>query len=238
MSTDALLTIPLILVGSLLLALVPGAIMWVSSRAYFPPRARIEPLDPDKTKHFLDATRNIGLWADRHGWHWVGAFAFPAGSFAETMMEVWHTPGLDRYLVAFRHKIKPNALFIEFMTLFDDANHLDTLTSREDLMFPDLPGRFIQVFPNETSLDNLWASHERGEQWAASTHALRPRPYCQDFETMWSQGAPRVIRGLMSKPLWPLRIWIWYFRQQTLASRGVWQRRGLRPAMRLQQPNA
>jgi len=233
MDAQTLITIALILGVALLVALFPGALMWITARAYFPPRARVEPLDPDKARAFLDATRNVGLWADRHGWHWVGAFLHPAGSFAETMMEVWHSPGLDRYLVAYRHKLKPNALFIEFMTLFDDANHLDTITCRDDLLFPDIPGRFLQVFPNEPSLDRLWAMHERGEQWAAREHALHPRPFGKDFESMWLAGAAGVIRAFMAKPLWPLRLWIWFFRQHTLAGVGVWQRRGLRPALRI-----
>ncbi len=233
MDTQTVTTIVGIVVGVILVAVFPGALMYLAARAYLSPDARVETLDPETHKQFLDATRDVGLWAERHGWRWVGAYAYPANTFAETLLEAWQTPGLDRYLIAFRHKMKPNALYLEFMTLFDDANHLDTLTSRDDLLVPDVPGRFMQVFPDEPDLDRLWALHQQGEHWAASSFGLTPRHAGEDFETMWRDGASRVLRGLMAKPLWIVRVWLWYPRTLTLAGKPVSSRRGLRPAMQL-----
>ena len=226
--TIIMIVVAAVVVGAV--ALMPAALVWFASRSFFPPRVRMEPLDPDAGRAFLEASRPAGLWAERHGWLWVGAYVHPAGSFAETQLEVWRSPGLDRFLIAYRHKLKPAALFLEFMTLFDDANHLDTLTSRDDLNLPDVPGRFMQVFPGEGDLDRLWSVHEQGERWAAGEHALRPRPATEDFESLWIEGAARVIRGIMSRPLWFLRIWAWQTRALTLAGRPVSERRGLRPA--------
>ncbi len=233
MDAQTVTTIVGIVVGAILVALFPGVLMWYAARPYLSPDARMEPLDPEKFKDFLDATRPTGLWAERHGWHWVGAYAHPAGTIAETHLEVWRSPGLDRFLIAYRHKLKPNAYYTEFMTLFDDANHLDTLTSRDDLLLPDMPGRLFQVFPDMTDLDRLWFHHQEGEHWAARTHALKPRPAGEDFEALWIHGAARVIRGIFAKPLWFLRVWLWYPRTVTLARKPVTSRRGLRPALRI-----
>jgi hypothetical protein len=184
------------------------------------PSNRVTPVAQDQASQRFAEVAGHHEWARSQDFEWLGAYRH--GAAGPIFIAVWTSRSQPTYFLTYTHPTAGH--FHDFVTLHEHGVTLTTASTKDGMLFPNAPGKFVQAFPGETKA-MLLRRHEEGLQYLRE--AFRARTLSVDLRTlkfedklhraMLDQMA--YVRGL---PFWWARGAWWFFvRQGQVAGRSV-----------------
>jgi len=162
--------------------------------------------------------RDVAAFLQANGFQFAGAYGFHAVRFG-----IWTAPAgtpIERRLC---FSLTAKGSNCEWVTEFSDDASLTTTRTRSAFIFPRIFGEFLQSFPN-ASIEQLWDSHVRGEQFLVLERAIPVRACRVPYTERLRRSMTRQLSYVRSLPLWPLRGVYWFLVKRFLMhNRPVWR---------------
>lgn len=152
-------------------------------------------------------------WAQRHGFtpDMIADFRGALGGQL-IVIATWQNRALRTYLSTYN---TPQKLCCEFVTILNNDAALTTTNTRDSLLLPPGPDRYIQAF-NGLNLDDLLRRHQEGLAHLSHTRHLEAINRTETTDRLILESLRQQMAWVQTLPLWQLRgVW-WYWGRRNL----------------------
>lgn len=158
-------------------------------------------------------------YADRHRWAEDHGFAPDlVADFRGAMggqiivIGVWRNFAQKTYLSTYN---TPQKMCCEFITILDRDAALTTTNTRDSVLMPSGPGRYIQAFDG-ANLDDLLRRHQEGLAHLSLTQHLEAVNRSETTDILILESIRHQMAYIQTLPLWQLRGAWWYWGRRNL----------------------
>lgn len=215
----------LILTGALFLlqVLFIDVIVVISVRKMRQPEALLELIEhgPTVLSEGLDYADHH-RWAEDHGFapDMVADFRGAIGSQI-IVVGVWRSRARHTFLSSYT---TPQKICCEFITTLEQDAALTTTNTRDGLLFPNAPGRYVQAFDG-LDLNELLRRHEEALAHLHNTRHLDPVARSESTDRLILESIRNQMTYVSSMAFWQLRgAWWYWVRRNWLNNKSITER--------------
>ena len=206
--------LPLAATILLMMALFIDIIVLVSVKKMARPEGLLEVIEhgPTVLAEGMDYAERQ-RWAEDHGFapDMVADFRGALGGQI-IVIGTWRNRALRTYLSTYN---TPQKVCCEFVTILDRDAALTTTNTRDSLLMPSEPGRYIQAFDG-LNLDDLLRRHLEALAHLSHTRHLDPVDRSETTDLLILDSLRRQMAYIQTLPLWQLRGAWWYWGRRNL----------------------
>jgi len=185
-------------------------------------------LDPDSVfkfaseaelEPFQDAINEFGLWAQANGFTHDSYFVYQPSAADVTITASGWWSDLDKTWALIY--CAPAEQAVDFTSIYSDSYGVTTGSSKDTMLFPDIPRAYKQAFTDATK-DELYTNHILARKIVEERHHLPEPAEKGDLLVKLKSSISRQANYIVSIPFWKLRGFFWYFfRRPLLANKPI-----------------